>query len=146
MVIQLTFFLLVTDYEPIEIILPNGTSFTIRLPFTINSNDPPPLCAVYSPLSLKKFYLQFYIAIGGTFFAGLEPYHRRDPIGEHLSTLQLIPNKGNDVIENLFSVCIAKTVWEEKSYTYRIQFDRGGKKLLNAELEMYVLVGSFCFL
>ena len=131
MVIQLTFFLLITDYEPIEIILPNGTSFTIRLPFTINSNDPPPLCAVYSPLTLEMFSLKIFI--GGTFIGGLEPYHRRDPIGEHLSTLQLIPNKGNDLIENLLSVCIAKTVWEEKSYSYRIQFDRGGKKLLNIE-------------
>ena len=99
----------------------------IKIPFNINSKTPPPLCAVYSPLSLEELSLSFYI--GGSFIGGLYPYHWRYPIGEHLSTLQLIPNTGNDVIENLLSVCTAKTIWEEKSYSYRVQFDRGGKKL-----------------
>ena len=122
------FFLLITDYEPIEFILPNGTSITIRLPFNINSNTPPPLCAVYSSLSLDEFFLQFYT--GGSFIGGLEStYHWRTPIGEHLSTLQLIPNTGSHFIESFVFVCIAKTIWEKKSYSYRVKFDIGGKRL-----------------
>ena len=111
MVIQLTFFLLIIDYEPIEFILPNGTSITIRIPFNVNSNTPPPLCAVYSPLSLERFFLQFYS--GGAFIGGIKPYHQRAPIGENLSTLQLIPNTGIHYIESFVFVCTAKTIWEE---------------------------------
>ena len=123
----MTFFLLITDYEPIEFILPNGTSITIRIPFNVNSNTPPPLCAVYSPLSLEQFFLQFYTA--GSFIRIASSYHWRAPIGEHLSTLQLIPNAGNDVIDIFVFVCTAKTIWEEKSYSYRVKFDKGGKRL-----------------
>ena len=82
---------------------------------------------MYSPLSLEKFCLSFHT--GGSFISGIKPYHWRAPIGEHLSTLQLIPNTGSHVIENFQFVCIAKTIWEEKSYSYRVQFDIGGKRL-----------------
>ena len=57
-------------------------------------------------------------------------YSRQGPIGDSLSILQFVPNRGNNAIDSLDAYCIASTVWESMTTRkYRVNFEMSAGRL-----------------